>query len=266
MPAASRFGVYNCPNKKVDAVVAYTNTVPAGAFRGYGLPQTLFAVEAAIDELAAQLGIDPFDDAPAATSSSPATPCCRRRTTAITTSSTAPMGSISASIWSSARWRRRRSTDLPPDWLTGDGIALTMIDTVPPDGHIADAAIALRDDGGFALTVGTAEFGNGTSTVHRQIAATALQTTVDRISLRQSDTAHGGHDTGAYGSTGTFVAGRATQAAAEQSRGRASRRLRRSYGTPIRLPAARRRCRRPWPPARLLRASLRNCARTTQRR
>ncbi len=54
-------GVYNCQNKKVDAVVAYTNTVPAGAFRGYGLPQTLFAVEAAIDELARQLDIDPFE-------------------------------------------------------------------------------------------------------------------------------------------------------------------------------------------------------------
>ncbi len=54
-------GVYNCPNKKVDAVVAYTNTVPAGAFRGYGLPQTLLAVEAAIDELAKQLGISPFE-------------------------------------------------------------------------------------------------------------------------------------------------------------------------------------------------------------
>ena len=63
--------------------------------------------------------------------------------------------------------------------------------------------------------VRTAEFGNGTSTVHRQIAATALATSVDRISLKQSDTAHGGHDTGAYGSAGTFVAGRATHAAAE---------------------------------------------------
>ncbi len=105
--------------------------------------------------------------------------------------------------------------ELSPDWLIGDGIALTMIDTVPPDGHIADARISLREDGGFELTVGTAEFGNGTSTVHRQIAATALKTTVDRIRLKQSDTAHGGHDTGAYGSTGTFVAGRATQAAAE---------------------------------------------------
>jgi CO/xanthine dehydrogenase Mo-binding subunit len=51
--------------------------------------------------------------------------------------------------------------------------------------------------------------------VHRQIAATALATTVDQIHLLQSDTAHGGHDTGAYGSAGTFVAGRATQSAAE---------------------------------------------------
>ena len=93
---------------------------------------------------------------------------------------------------------------LSADWLTGDGIALTMIDTVPPAGHFADSSISLREDGGFDLTVGTAEFGNGTSTVHRQIAASALATTVDRIHLKQSDTAHGGHDTGAYGSAGTF--------------------------------------------------------------
>jgi putative selenate reductase molybdopterin-binding subunit len=106
--------------------------------------------------------------------------------------------------------------DLSPEWLIGDGVALTMIDTVPPAGHIADAMITLRDDGGFDLTVGTAEFGNGTSTVHRQIAATTLATTVDRIRLRQSDTANGGHDTGAYGSAGTFVAGKATHAAAMQ--------------------------------------------------
>jgi putative selenate reductase molybdopterin-binding subunit len=105
--------------------------------------------------------------------------------------------------------------ELTPDWLVGEGIALTMIDTVPPAGHLADCFIALRDDGGFELTVGTAEFGNGTSTVHRQIAASALATTVDQIRLKQSDTAHGGHDTGAYGSAGTFVAGLATKVAAE---------------------------------------------------
>jgi putative selenate reductase molybdopterin-binding subunit len=207
--------VYNCPNKKVDAVAAYTNTVPAGAFRGYGLPQTLFAVEAAIDELAKNLGISPYE--------------MRRRnmvkpgdpmvTPADTTHTDVSYGSYGLDQCLDLVERAMASDfpkpDLSGEWLIGEGIALTMIDTVPPDGHIADAKISLRDDGGFDLIVGTAEFGNGTSTVHRQIAATALATTVDRIRLKQSDTAHGGHDTGAYGSTGTFVAGRATQAAAE---------------------------------------------------
>ena len=53
--------VYRCPNKRVDARAVYTNTVPAGAFRGYGLSQTVFAVESAIDELARSLGIDPVE-------------------------------------------------------------------------------------------------------------------------------------------------------------------------------------------------------------
>ena len=73
-------------------------------------------------------------------------------------------------------------------------------------------------DGSFELVVGTAEFGNGTATVHRQIAATVLGAQPDSIMLSQSDTDHGGHDTGAFGSTGTVVAGRATQLAAETLR------------------------------------------------
>ncbi len=208
-------GVYNCPNKKVDAVAAYTNTVPAGAFRGYGLPQTLIAVEAAIDELAKQLGISPFEFR-------------RRNVVKPGDPMLSPTGSEYHDVFygsygldqcldlvERAMAAKAPAPELPADWLVGDGIALTMIDTVPPAGHIADCMIALREDGGFELTVGTAEFGNGTSTVHRQIAATALATTVDQIGLKQSDTAHGGHDTGAYGSAGTFVAGLATKVAAE---------------------------------------------------
>jgi putative selenate reductase molybdopterin-binding subunit len=211
--------VYNCPNKKVDAVVAYTNTVPSGAFRGYGLPQTVFAVEAAIDELAKGIGISPYE--------------IRRRNMVKPGD---PMLSSPGSehtnvlygsygldqcldLVERAMQAAGPKNELSDGWLIGEGIALTMIDTVPPDGHFADSRISLREDGGFELVVGTAEFGNGTSTVHRQIAATALKTTVDRIHLLQSDTAHGGHDTGAYGSTGTFVAGRATQAAAENLAG-----------------------------------------------
>jgi hypothetical protein len=211
---AESISVYNCPNKRIDGVAAYTNTVPAGAFRGYGLPQTLFAVEAAIDELARQLGISPYDFR----RRNVVTPGDPMRTPVDTTHADVHYGSYGLDQCLDLVERAmadRTEADLPDEWLTGEGIALTMIDTVPPDGHFADSKILLRDDGGFELTVGTAEFGNGTSTVHRQIAATVLATTVDRIRLLQSDTAHGGHDTGAYGSAGTFVAGRATQAAAE---------------------------------------------------
>ncbi|MDB5503070.1 MAG: dehydrogenase [Tardiphaga sp.] len=209
-------GVYNCDNKKVDAVVAYTNTVPAGAFRGYGLPQTLIAVEAAIDELAAQLKIDPYDFR-------------RRNTVRLGDAMLSPAGKHYDDVFygsygldqcldlvEHAMQAEAPKHGLSDDWLVGEGIALTMIDTVPPEGHIAEVSIAMRDDGDFDLTVGTAEFGNGTSTVHRQIAATALGCTVEQIHLQQSDTAHGGHDTGAYGSAGTFVAGKATEDAAQK--------------------------------------------------
>jgi CO/xanthine dehydrogenase Mo-binding subunit len=52
--------VYRCPNKRVDAQAVYTNNIPSGAFRGYGLGQVMFAIESALDELALQLDIDPF--------------------------------------------------------------------------------------------------------------------------------------------------------------------------------------------------------------
>ena len=53
-------GVYRCPNKHVEGYAVYTNTLPSGAFRGYGLSQTVFAVESAMDELARALRMDPF--------------------------------------------------------------------------------------------------------------------------------------------------------------------------------------------------------------
>ena len=206
--------VYRCPNKKIDGFAVYTNTVPSGAFRGYGLSQTNFAVEQAMDELAARLGIDPL--------------ALRRRNVvvpgdALISTSTEPddveIGSygLDQCLDLAEAALRRADAEAPPgpDWRVGDGFALGMIDTIPPHGHRAEARITPRDDGGYELAVGTAEFGNGTTTVHGQIAATALATTPARIRILQSDTDHVGHDTGAYGSTGTVVAGLATKRAAD---------------------------------------------------
>jgi CO/xanthine dehydrogenase Mo-binding subunit len=74
--------------------------------------------------------------------------------------------------------------------------------------------VSLLADGTYDIAVGTAEFGNGTTTVHKQITAGALNTTEDRLTVRQSDTDVVRHDTGAFGSAGTVVAGKAVLLAA----------------------------------------------------
>jgi putative selenate reductase molybdopterin-binding subunit len=207
--------LYRCPNKKVDGWSVYTNTVPAGAFRGYGLSQSAFAVESALDELSRKLGLDPVE--------------FRRRNVIqpgdpLISVSEEPEDVEVASyglpecldlVAEALASGRGEAPPSEPGWLTGTGMAVTMLDTVPPGGHYSHARIAMRPGGGYTLWVGTPEFGNGTSTVHRQLAAQALGTEVDQIDLRQSDTDLVRHDTGAYGSTGTVVAGLATLRAAQ---------------------------------------------------
>ncbi len=106
----------------------------------------------------------------------------------------------------------------------GTGMAMAMIDTIPPRGHYAQARVALAADGSYCVRVGTAEFGNGTSTVHRQIAAQVLGAAPDRVRISGADTDAVGHDTGAYGSTGTVVAVSQCCGRRKGSRGRSSRR------------------------------------------
>ncbi|NKX54272.1 molybdopterin-dependent oxidoreductase [Arthrobacter mobilis] len=211
--------VYRCPAKKVDARSVYTNTVPAGAFRGYGLSQMIFAVESALDELARRLDLDPLEfkrrnmvgdgDAMLSLHAEPEADvhygsygldqCVELVRTAL----------------ERGRERGADGRELGPDWLIGEGTALSMIDTVPPRGHFAHSIIALVPEG-YRLDVGTAEFGNGTTTVHTQLAAEALGTSPAAVQVRQSDTALTEHDSGAFGSTGTVVAGKATLLAAQE--------------------------------------------------
>jgi putative selenate reductase molybdopterin-binding subunit len=204
--------LYRCPNKKIDGYAVYTNTMPSGAFRGYGLSQTNFAIESAMDDVARKLGMDPF--------------AFRRLNVVRPEDSLAAddhglhdvkFGSYGLDQCLDLVERRLSDVALPDlgeEWLTGRGVAAGMIDTIPPRGHHAECRMRLAEDGCYELFVGTAEFGNGTTTVHGQIAASLLATTVERLRIRQSDTDLVEHDTGAFGSTGTVVAGSATRAAA----------------------------------------------------
>jgi CO/xanthine dehydrogenase Mo-binding subunit/aerobic-type carbon monoxide dehydrogenase small subunit (CoxS/CutS family) len=206
--------VYRCDNKQVDAEAVYTNTLPSGAFRGYGLGQIIFAVESALDDLARQLAIDPYE--------------LRRRNVVVPGDdmivthldrSDLIFGSYGLDqcldlVQQAMHRGNGRAAPEGPDWRTGEGMALSMIATTPPFGHFSNTSIALQDDGSYLLQVGTTEFGNGTTTVHAQLAATALRTDPTRIRIRQSDTDGASYDTGAYASTGSVVAGKAVLAAA----------------------------------------------------
>ncbi|MBC7403529.1 MAG: molybdopterin-dependent oxidoreductase, partial [Microbacteriaceae bacterium] len=220
--------VYRCANKRVDAESVYTNNLPSGAFRGYGLGQVIFAIESAMDELARTLGMDPFE--------------LRRRNVVVpgddmvvvephaetdllygsygldqcldlVQGALAGFPSAGSSAVSSAV-----SSAPDPEWRFGTGMALAMIASLPPRGHYADATVTLLASGDFEIGVGTVEFGSGTTTVHAQLVASALGTTVDRVRIRQSDTDVVKYDTGAFGSAGVVVAGKALLAAAEKLR------------------------------------------------
>ncbi|MGV9679590.1 molybdopterin-dependent oxidoreductase [Nocardia sp. NPDC003482] len=205
--------LYRCPNKRVDGRAVYTNNVPSGAFRGYGLGQVGFGIESALDELARRIGLSPFE--------------FRRRNVIVpgdaliggpcAEDDDLEIGSYGLDQCLDLAERalaRDRGRDRPEaGWRVGEGMAAAMIATVPPRGHHATAEAELLADGSFEIRVGTAEFGNGTTTVHARLAAAALGVEPTRIRVRHADTDLVRHDTGAFGSTGIVVAGRVVYAA-----------------------------------------------------
>ncbi|TFD33053.1 molybdopterin-dependent oxidoreductase [Cryobacterium cryoconiti] len=212
--------LYRVPNKRVDAQSVYTNNLPSGAFRGYGLGQVIFGVESALDELARTVGQNPFD-LRRLNSVGPTDPL-------VVTHEEGPdlifgsYGLDQCLDLAQAALARGNDAPVPPGahWTVGEGMATAMIATTPPRGHYAQASVTLdtaavgRTGARYTVRVGTAEFGNGTTTVHAQLAATALNTTPDRITILQSDTDAIGYDTGAFGSAGVVIAGKAVLAAA----------------------------------------------------
>jgi CO/xanthine dehydrogenase Mo-binding subunit len=207
----SPIAAYRCPNKKADGYAVYTNMVPGGGFRGYGATQTTFAIECAIDDLAKLLGMSPFE--------------IRRinkvretdRIESIWKEATDVMfGSygidqcldLVEQALASGRGLPKPEGD---DWLEGTGVALAMLDSGPPTEHRSGAEMQLLPDGTYHLAVGSTEMGNGSTTSHRQLAASVLNTRADNIAIINGDTDQTPYDTGTFASTGTVVAGQAVE-------------------------------------------------------
>lgn len=212
---AESISLYRVPAKRLDAEAVYTNNPPSGAFRGYGLGQVIFGVESTLDELAEQLGIDPF--------------AIRRKNVVRDGDPLQVLESAGEDdiTWGSygldqcldnVQTALARGNGVEPpsgrQWHVGEGMAASMIATMAPRGHISEAQVTLDAHGSVTVGVGTSEFGNGTTTVHRQLAAEALGLHPDDITLRNSDTDVAKYDTGAFASAGTTVAGKAVYRAA----------------------------------------------------
>lgn len=212
---ASPIAAYRCENKKGIGHAVYTNMTPGGGFRGYGASQTTFAIECAIDETAALLGIDPF---------------AMRRLNVV------KPGDNIESIWqepSDASFgsygigecldiverELSRGNDVAKpagaDWLEGQGVALAMLECGPPTEHRSGAEMHLLPTGGYHLACGSTEMGNGITNAHRQIAASVLGTRAGDIAIINADTDRTPYDTGTFASTGTVVGGKAVHLAAE---------------------------------------------------
>jgi putative selenate reductase molybdopterin-binding subunit len=207
----SPLAAYRCVNKKADGYAVYTNMVPAGGFRGYGASQTTFAIECAIDDLAKLLGMSPFG--------------IRRINKVRETDriesiwkdpSDVMFGSYGVDqcldlvekALASGRGLPKPEGD---DWLEGTGAALAMLESGPPTEHRSGAEMRLLPDGSYHLAVGSTEMGNGSTTSHRQLAASVLGTRAGRIAIINGDTDQTPYDTGTFASTGTVVAGQAVE-------------------------------------------------------
>jgi putative selenate reductase molybdopterin-binding subunit len=202
--------------------VVYTNTTPAGAFRGYGAIQGNFALESIIDELAHKLNMDPLE---------------LRKKNMISEGETSPIFKIMGEGGEGVdmvienckldicvergskliNWEE----NYPKKYITcekvrGYGMAIAMQGSGIPKIDMASAILKLNDGGFFNLMLGATDLGTGSDTILAQIAAEELGVTTKDIIVYSSDTDLTPFDTGAYASSTTFVSGNAVRNTAKK--------------------------------------------------
>ena len=223
-------GLYNAPNIKFHAHIVYTNTPPAGAFRGYGVPQGFFPLEVHMEKIARHLGLDPLEfrlkNAVKAGDELPTSKAWSEgrepHPEMIETCGLAECVSEGAraiqwrSLQSPVSDSKRLETRDYPHLRRGVGVACVMQGTAIPYLDMGGASIKINDDGSFNLLVGATDLGTGSDTVLAQLAAEILGVPVDDILVYSSDTDFTPFDKGAYASSTTYISGGAVVKAAEQ--------------------------------------------------
>jgi CO/xanthine dehydrogenase Mo-binding subunit len=205
-------GPYHFPNVSVRSRAVRTNTVPAGAFRGFGAPQAIFAIESHLDEVADRLGVDPVDLRRRnllAVGARTATGQVLRESVGIEACLDAV---LAASGFTSKRAACEAHNARRTDVARGLGLALFWHGggfTGSGERKMAPrAALELLPDGRVEILVANTEFGQGSQTALAQIVADACRVPLDRIRYPLPDTARVPNSGPTVASRTTMVVGR----------------------------------------------------------
>ncbi len=215
--------LYNPYNARFTCDVVYTNTPPAGAFRGYGSMQCEFAIEALMEEIADKMNIDvvEFKKKNWIKVNEPmymAKQLGEGREGIDQMMETSGMEACVAIGLKATDYYNKRKlyANQTGNIRKGIGMAVVFHGSGIAGLDMAAATIKMNDDGSFNLQMGATDLGTGSDTILAQIAAEVLQVPVEDFIVYASDTDFTPFDTGAYASCTTYVAGGAVKKAAEQ--------------------------------------------------
>jgi carbon-monoxide dehydrogenase large subunit len=203
-------GPYRIPNIKIDSFCVYTNKVPAGAMRGFGIPQAAWAYEQQIDMIAERLGMDPLRI---------------REKNLLKNGDVFHTGTLIEDIGfdqlldeaaTGIGWSGEKRRDLDKVRTRGKGISLALKNTGTPTSSSAD--VKMNSDGSVVLICNTVEMGQGSQTILKQILAEKLGLSLEKVLVQGADTNVAPFDFGTFSSRSTFHMGNATLLAAEDLR------------------------------------------------
>ena len=190
--------------------VVYTNRMAAGAYRGYGATQGIFAVETTVNKLAEKLGRDPIDlrmqnmlregqFMPAyygETANSCALDRCLMRAKEM------------------IGWDEKYPChDMGNGKVRSVGIGMAMQGSGISGVDVGSATIKLTEDGIYTLTIAAADMGTGCDTILAQMAAECLDCSMEQIVVSGADTDTSPYDSGSYASSTTYITGKAVEKA-----------------------------------------------------
>ena len=197
--------------------VVYTNHMSAGAYRGYGATQGLFAVESAVNELANILGMDPFKIREMnITHEGEIMPAYYGQL-----NTSCALDRCLARVHDMIDWDNKYPCrDMGNGKIRAVGMGMAMQGSGITSMDVGSATLKVNDEGFYTLLIGAADMGTGCDTTLAQIAAEVLECPLDNITTLSADTDWSPYDSGSYASSTIYVTGKATEKCALELRGK----------------------------------------------